>query len=370
MESESDQVALIDTQADENQQNVGLSAPQDGEAVAKNEMENDTADNEEARARKKQLKREQHASKWKQDRKRRRTGRKRRPLGGPGACPAGEGDCHSEEDSNDKDHVSREAVDGETSTGDQAANNCTNLPQSSKREEMAVEEKRAQRALRKQAEITEFTSRCEAGATVVLDLEWEEQLSDRELKGLVQQVLYCYGSNRSALRPVSLVLSGVSSTSKTLERLSKLAGFPNAWPGVTILPTPYIEHFSSEVDRRRLVYLTADTDNVLKEFKQNDVYIIGGIVDRNRLKGSTKEKADGQGIGTGRLPLQEHIQMGGSSRVLTCNHVLDIILEHQRCGDWRATFEKCVPGRKQFIDQPAASQPTQAELDEVLQSSS
>merc|ERR1712232_264543 len=118
----------------------------------------------------------------------------------------------------------------------------------------------------------------------------------------------------------------------------------------------YIEHFSSEADRRRLVYLTADTDTVLQEFKHDEIYIIGGIVDRNRLKGSTRQKADEQGIGTGRLPLQEHIQMGGSSRVLTCNHVLDIILEHQRCGDWRCAFEKCVPGRKQFIDSPVASQ--------------
>lgn len=46
--------------------------------------------------------------------------------------------------------------------------------------------------------------------------------------------------------------------------------------------------------------------------------------------------------------------MGASSKVLTCNHVMEMILEHQRCGDWRATFEKCVPGRKKFLDQEPA----------------
>lgn len=216
---------------------------------------------------------------------------------------------------------------------------------------MCQEEKQKRRAARKEAEIVNFQNRCDEGATVVLDLEWEPELSDRELKALVQQVLYSYGSNRSALRPVRLVLSGVSSTSQTLQRLQKLAGFPNAWPGVTILDVPYIEHFSSEEDRKRLVYLTADTENVTKTFDQNGVYIIGGIVDHNRLKGSTRKKADAQQISTGRLPLQEHIDMGASSRVLTCNHVLEIILEHQRCGDWRATFEKVIPGRKKFLDQ-------------------
>eukprot|EP00971_Amphidinium_carterae_P201756 4003560-Amphidinium_carterae.1 len=42
--------------------------------------------------------------------------------------------------------------------------------------------------------------------------------------------------------------------------------------------------------------------------------------------------------------------MGANSRVLTCNHVLDIVLEHQATQDWRATFEKCVPGRKKFLE--------------------
>merc|ERR1719491_817463 len=129
---------------------------------------------------------------------------------------------------------------------------------------MNQEEKQARRALRKEAEIANFQQRCDSGATVVLDLEWEPELSERELKALVQQVLYSYGSNRSAVRPVQLVLSGVSPTTKTLEKLHKIAGFPHAWPGVTIVPMPYIEHFSSDADRRRLVYLTADTDNVLK----------------------------------------------------------------------------------------------------------
>jgi len=43
--------------------------------------------------------------------------------------------------------------------------------------------------------------------------------------------------------------------------------------------------------------------------------------------------------------------MGAFSRLLTCNHCLEIILEHQKCRDWRMTFEKCVPGRKQWVDQ-------------------
>ena len=39
-----------------------------------------------------------------------------------------------------------------------------------------------------QAEIANFQQRCEAGATVVLDCEWENDINDRELKALIQQV--------------------------------------------------------------------------------------------------------------------------------------------------------------------------------------
>lgn len=50
------------------------------------------------------------------------------------------------------------------------------------------------------------------------------------------------------------------------------------------------------------------------------VYIIGGIVDRNRLKGITYKKAVEQGIETGKLPLDQVVNMGGATRVLTVNH--------------------------------------------------
>jgi tRNA (guanine9-N1)-methyltransferase len=50
------------------------------------------------------------------------------------------------------------------------------------------------------------------------------------------------------------------------------------------------------------------------------VYIIGGIVDRNRLKGATYNRAIADGIATAKLPLDDYLQMGSATRVLTVNH--------------------------------------------------
>lgn len=65
-------------------------------------------------------------------------------------------------------------------------------------------------------------------------------------------------------------------------------------------------------------------------YKIQQVYIIGGIVDRNRLKGATYEKASAQMIATARLPLQEFVDMGAYTRVLTVNHGKNHKLEFSR----------------------------------------
>merc|ERR1712032_1078888 len=106
---------------------------------------------------------------------------------------------------------------------------------------------------------------------------------------------------------------------------------------------------------------TADAEDTLQQFDADKVYIIGGIVDHNRLKGKTKLKADEQGISSMKLPLGEHIQMGAYSNVLAVNHVLSIIVEHQHNRSWREALEKSIPGRKVWTESsdvaPEAAQP-------------
>jgi tRNA (guanine9-N1)-methyltransferase len=44
------------------------------------------------------------------------------------------------------------------------------------------------------------------------------------------------------------------------------------------------ESYSEKFEREELVYLTADSPNVLSQVDPAKVYVIGGIVDRNRYK--------------------------------------------------------------------------------------
>jgi tRNA (guanine9-N1)-methyltransferase len=121
----------------------------------------------------------------------------------------------------------------------------------------------------------------------------------------------------------------------------------------------------------RLVYLTAESPCELETLDPSAVYIIGGIVDRNRLKGATFKKAvvkymlvptrrsvtkcsfhdvngfpnQAQGIKTAKFPLQKHVTLE-SSRVLAVNHVFDIILKFLDLNDWEKSFLAVLPSRK------------------------
>jgi tRNA (guanine9-N1)-methyltransferase len=76
--------------------------------------------------------------------------------------------------------------------------------------------------------------------------------------------------------------------------------------------------------KEQLVYLTADSSNEITDLDPKDVYIIGGIVDRNRHKELTIKKAIDQGIRHARLPISDYLSLN-TSCVLTVNHVFDIM---------------------------------------------
>ena len=120
------------------------------------------------------------------------------------------------------------------------------------------------------------------------------------------QVMYSYAANGKAAVPTSLSLTGCSG--EILGHLNKVSGFSN-WL-IHKHEVSYLEAFQER--KQDLVYLTADSECLIDQLEESKIYIIGGLVDRNRWKGLTLEKAKSQGIATAKLPISEHMKLTGS----------------------------------------------------------
>ncbi|KAK2609717.1 hypothetical protein N8I77_003205 [Diaporthe amygdali] len=94
-----------------------------------------------------------------------------------------------------------------------------------------------------------------------------------------------------------------------------------------------------------IVYLSADSPNVLDKLEPYTSYVTGGIVDRNREKFLCQKRAEEKGIRTAKLPIGEYMQMA-SRQVLATNHVVEIMSKWLETGDWGKAFEEVIPKRK------------------------
>lgn len=181
------------------------------------------------------------------------------------------------------------------------------------------------------------------GLRVCIDLGWTESMLQKELKSLVKQIAYSYCCVRKAVeeghKPLRLSVSGLEDEFEGI--LSKHGVGWEEWP--VSISRDSLEQLHRPED---IVYLTHDAEDVLDELDQSKVYVIGGIVDRNRLKGATLQKARNLGVATARLNLDTSVHIETGTPVLTVNHCVDILLQAANGMTWQDAYMKVLPPRK------------------------
>ena len=183
---------------------------------------------------------------------------------------------------------------------------------------------------------TEWEARARAGIQVVVDCDFDSYQTEKELTSLKQQLIYCYAENKRSDNPLNLILTGMSADlQSSLQKVSSCN-----W-NLPIHSDSYLSLF----DKSKLIYLTADSENFIDAFDPEYVYIIGGIVDHNRHKELTLNKANNEEIKTAKLPLQKFVQLQRSS-VLTVNHMIALILKFIQTQDWVLAINEAIPQRK------------------------
>ena len=107
-----------------------------------------------------------------------------------------------------------------------------------------------------------------------------------------------------------------------------------------------------DVDPEDVIYLTAEADEVINEVEPGVMYVIGGMVDRNRLPGICHERAKKMNLKTRRIPIRENIKFNARC-VLTVNHVFEILQNRMNRKSWPESLLSVLPNRKIEISVPA-----------------
>ncbi|ORX55601.1 hypothetical protein DM01DRAFT_1334993 [Hesseltinella vesiculosa] len=198
--------------------------------------------------------------------------------------------------------------------------------------------------------------------TIVIDCAFSEYMNDKEMDSIQSQLVRCYSANRTSKEGAEMVITGFDDRLK--EALEKKTPSYDHWLHIQFKPESYEELY----DKDKLVYLSADSDNVAHELDPEKIYIIGGIVDKNRHKNLCQNKAAKQGIATAQLPIGDYIQMS-SRKVLTVNQVYEIMMKWIEYRDWEKAFTDVIPQRKLkdsvLLSEQASASPKQADNAEV-----
>jgi len=173
---------------------------------------------------------------------------------------------------------------------------------------------------------------------VAIDLDFYGLMEEREHRMVLKQLKSCYSENRRSQQPLQLCCTSFDTELKDL--------FLKLQPGILNWSLRMQGKCYGDVfDHDKIVYLTSDSENVLETLEEGKVYIIGGLVDHNHHKGLCYQRAEEKGFAHAQLPIGQYVKMS-TRKVLTINHVFEILLTYSITKDWKDAFFKVLPNRK------------------------
>ncbi|KAG8184252.1 hypothetical protein JTE90_019491 [Oedothorax gibbosus] len=195
------------------------------------------------------------------------------------------------------------------------------------------------------------------GEKIVLDVGYDEFMTEKEKQYTAAQLSYVYTANRENCNPFDLYLCNFLDTSSVGKYLRRnVRNFDDSWFSVT--GSSYLDVFP----RDKLVYLSPHAEETLKEYDHSAIYIIGAFVDTIKKTKVSFNKAKLEGIKSYSLPLDDYIMWGAGSKSLTINQAFEIMLTMKNTGVWKKAFE-VIPQRKMLKIEGSSDKLSCTEID-------
>ncbi|KAJ3593381.1 hypothetical protein NHX12_005716 [Muraenolepis orangiensis] len=190
------------------------------------------------------------------------------------------------------------------------------------------------------------------GQPLVFDMSYEAHMTPYELANSVTQMMEVEGCNRRALDPFHLHYCNLQPGGGYHQGLVKRYG-ADAWDRLLVTETP--QRHVDVFPRERLVYLTADSPNVLRAFDPSKVYVVGTFVDRSIQSGVSFANAKRLQLATARLPLDHFLRWETGAKNMTLDQMIRILLTMKDTNSWEKALA-FVPSRKHDGFYPGAAQ--------------
>ncbi|KAJ1896122.1 tRNA (guanine(9)-N(1))-methyltransferase [Coemansia sp. IMI 209127] len=181
-----------------------------------------------------------------------------------------------------------------------------------------------------------------SGCRIIIDMDFDDRMGDHEIKSVCSQVGRCYALNRQASTPVYLHVTRLHDKCKRRFDAAMIQYCNWDTEYVRMEDSEYVDLFPQ---KDQLVYLTADSPNVIETLDPQKAYIIGGIVDKNRYPRLTLDKAEAQGIAHAQLPIGKYVRMS-TRKIMTVNQIFEMLVRFLELRDWERAFLETIPQRK------------------------
>ena len=193
---------------------------------------------------------------------------------------------------------------------------------------------------------------------VCFDLDYNNCMDKKEKQSLVVQLSLCYNLNKKNKKKINFYLTKMNQ--EITDNLSKNHG--DKW----------MVHYSDKafylIDelikmKKEFVYLSPDADEDLLDVSEDQIYIVGGLVDRtviknrsmlrfNNIKNNDINDNEGKNeikIVAKKLPLQKYVE-NLNNHILNINTVVEILSLYMDMDedkkDWKKAIETVLPKRK------------------------